>query len=499
MGCSPVLIGPKIPGRVTATALRLSIDPSDVANPMRLSFTTLAALYGVTLTAVALGESSPVNTIVGISFLINLVVVPFVMAIHVAQGRVTSALVHLLGIWLMLCIAPFTAFLNGRFASYDFFNLAFSDELIVTANALILLWVVCFHVSYLTVHRKVSGSARSSRISAYGIWLQIVFAFWSLTYIYETVGLGVLTRKGFEEAVTGDTTAEIVLLFGPVRMASIFALVAGTWYLVRAKGRPYVRLVMSAVLLMLAIGTAAINNPIAAPRYFIGSVGIGFTFLIWLRNGKRAIHFVVLMLAAVLLLFPIDLGRYSANLLDALSDIVFSPGSGFRQDNFRTYETIIAALYFVGKWGSVYGMQLLGNILFFVPRSVWESKPLGTGAFLAQTFGESFTNISCPLQCEALVNFGVIGVPVSAIAFGWLLQRLDGWYWRQRPLSNGGVTAPLLIYPFLLGSVFFLTRGDLLSPLAYSVTMALGAVPLFLGTIFERWLKRGIGIDHRFV
>jgi hypothetical protein len=388
----------------------------------------------------------------------------------------------------MLCFAPFVAFLNGKFESYDFFNLRISDEFVVTANALVLLWVVCFHVSYLAAHRKVAGTARSARISPYGIWLQIVVGFWSLAYVYQKVGLGVLTRRGFEEAVTGDTTIEIVLLLGPVRMASIFALVAGTWYLFQGDCRRHTRLLLSVLLLMLAVGTAVINNPIAAPRYFIGSVAVGVGFLIWLRNGKRAIHFVLLMLAAILLLFPIDPGRYSVGVLDALSDAVFSLDLGLRQDNFRTYETTIAALYFIDKWGSVYGTQLLGNILFFIPRSVWEGKALGTGTFLAESLGESFTNVACPLPCEALVNFGIIGVPVVAIAFGWLLRRLDDWYWRQ-PLPRVSMTAPLVIYPFLLGNIFFLTRGDLLNPLAYSVTMVLGAVPLFLGGVIERWLR----------
>lgn len=457
---------------------------------------TLAVLYVVTLIVIALGDSSVVVSTIGISFLINLVVVPFMIAKFVKQGRVTMALVHILGVWLMLCLAPFSAFLNGKFESYDFFQIAFSDEVVSAANALILLWLICFCVFYFKTHRGTSSSARSVGISVYGIWLQIAIGFWSLAYIYEKVGIGVFTRKGFEEAVTGDTTMEIVLFFGPVRMASIFALVAGTWYLFHIRGRRYTKITLSVLLLMLSIGTVAINNPIAAPRYFIGSVTIGIAFLVWLRNGKRAIQFILVMLATILLLFPIDVGRHSVEVLDALSDIAFSLEAGFRQDNFRTYEAIISALYFIEKWGSVYGTQFLGNILFVVPRSVWEEKAVGTGTFLAQSFGEPFTNVACPLPCEALVNFGIIGVPIFAIAFGWLLQRLDGWYWRQVPFSPGCIAAPLVIYPFLLGNVFFLTRGDLLNPLAFSVTMVLGALPLFFGGIIERWLKSGIAVSR---
>ena len=478
-----------------ATSSRFAWAPGGV-NASRASLTTLVILYAVTLTAIMLGESASVGTVVGVSFLINVLAVPFAIANCVGRGRVTSALVHLLGVWLMLCFAPLVAFLNGRFESYTFFNLRISDEFVVTANVLILLWTMCFYASYQAVHPKAPRAGRSAGISAYGIWLQIVVGFWSLAYLYENVGFGVLTRRGFIEAVTGDTTAEIVLLFGPVRMASIFALVAGTWYLVHSTERRYARHALSLLLLILAIGTVAINNPLAAPRYFIGSVAIGIAFLMWLRDGKRTTHFVLVTLATILFLFPLDLGRSDADLMGALSDISFSLDSGFRQDNFRTYETTIAALYFVDKWGSVYGTQLLGNLLFVVPRSVWENKAVGTGTFLAQTFGEPFTNVACSLPCEALVNFGTIGVPVAAIAFGWLLKRLDGWYWQQPPMRRGSISAPLVIYPFLLGNIFFLTRGDLLSPLAYSVTMALGAAPLFLGGMIERWLKRASALGR---
>lgn len=436
-------------------------------------------------------------TIVGASFLANLIAVPFLIGIHVRRDRVTCGLVHLLGVWLMLCFAPFTAFLNGKFESYDFFNLAISDEFVVTANALILLWVICFHYCYSGSRRPLQRGAGPMNTSAVGILLQIGVAFLSLAYIYDKVGFGVLTRRGFEEAVTDDTTIEIVLLFGPVRMASVFALVAGTWYLFQNRGHRLTKLLLSVLLPILASGTVLINNPVAAPRFFVGSVVTGIAFLLWLRTGKRALPFVLATLAIALFAFPVDIGRYSVDFADAVSDIAFSLDSGFRRDDFRTYETIIAALYFVEKWGAVHGVQLLGNILFIVPRSVWESKAVGTGTFLAQSFGESFTNVACPLPCEALVNFGIIGVPIVAIVFGWLVRRLDNWYWQQVPRAKLSLTAPLIVYPFLLGNMFFLTRGDLLNPLAFSVTMVLGTVPLFLGGIIERWLKRQMTVALR--
>ena len=77
---------------------------------------------------------------------------------------------------------------------------------------------------------------------------------------------------------------------------------------------------------------------------------------------------------------------------------------------------ICRSLDLVSQMGSFKGKQLLGAMLFFIPRSIWPSKPIGSGATIAIYQRQSFKNISCPIIGEAIINFGIIGVIIFAVA-----------------------------------------------------------------------------------
>jgi hypothetical protein len=116
---------------------------------------------------------------------------------------------------------------------------------------------------------------------------------------------------------------------------------------------------------------------------------------------------------------------------------------------------------------------------------------VGSGRVVAEYLGLPNVNVSSPLPAEALMNWGIVCVPVVAIMFGMLLRRLDDLYWRR---CDAGVRRIDLVYPLWLGMVFFLSRGDLLSGFAYAVgtTAAAAAVTLPVGIGLRRH-SRGRG------
>jgi hypothetical protein len=69
--------------------------------------------------------------------------------------------------------------------------------------------------------------------------------------------------------------------------------------------------------------------------------------------------------------------------------------------------------------------QVLGSILFFLPRSFWQEKPYDTGVELARLLQLRFQNLSAPWVLEAYVNLRVLGVIFVAILLGFLLTRID--------------------------------------------------------------------------
>lgn len=112
-----------------------------------------------------------------------------------------------------------------------------------------------------------------------------------------------------------------------------------------------------------------------------------------------------------------------------------------------------------------HGKQLLGTILFFVPRSYWSAKPTGSAALLAEKAGYDFSNISLPYVAEGYINFGMLGVIMFMFLLGIILNSLDKKFWENKYSYKSNLFG--VFYLFLLGFVFFIMRGDLMSSFAY--------------------------------
>ncbi|GAG18939.1 unnamed protein product, partial [marine sediment metagenome] len=74
--------------------------------------------------------------------------------------------------------------------------------------------------------------------------------------------------------------------------------------------------------------------------------------------------------------------------------------------------------------------------------------------------------------------FGVIGLVVFAFGLGWLLSTLDEQYWDRFESVSPCILS--VYYPFLLGFIFFLMRGDLMSGFSYTVMFIVAGLPLLI-------------------
>ena len=123
-----------------------------------------------------------------------------------------------------------------------------------------------------------------------------------------------------------------------------------------------------------------------------------------------------------------------------------------------------------------YGKQLFGAIFFFIPRSFWEGKPIGSGRLLAEENSLVWLNASANLYTEGYVNFGYFGVVLVALILGWVCAKLDvafRYQFAQMTEKQSAVYTPLFL--ILIGSVFLFLRGDLLTAITSFFTFS---VPL---------------------
>lgn len=198
------------------------------------------------------------------------------------------------------------------------------------------------------------------------------------------------------------------------------------------------------------------------PRFQAATLYIGVTAATIPALFRTPNLFSAALLIGIFFINPIlDQFRYFKQ--GALS---LSVSWGFiREGHFDSFQNFISALYIDNI---TYGRQLIGVFLFFVPRSLWPDKPVGSGAQLAYDLSLSFPNISMNLLGEGYMNFGIPGVFGFAAIFAYLCAKADATYWYA---PTAPTPRAVLIYCFSLGLFFFMLRGDLLSSFAYMVGM----------------------------
>jgi oligosaccharide repeat unit polymerase len=203
--------------------------------------------------------------------------------------------------------------------------------------------------------------------------------------------------------------------------------------------------------------------PTGVARYMVAFTYIPILMLFF-STMRRADVLAALLLLSIAIVFPfLNQFRYFSGIanLQLLPKAEF-----FFAGHFDAYENLASAIdsHFV-----TYGYQLIGVFLFFVPRSFWPDKPVGSGFEMAERSNYGFGNISMPFLGEGYVNFGYIGIIVFAAIIGLVMAWLDrgavAELNRRKRMSY-----PTAVYFFVIGALFFVLRGDLLSSVAYTVS-----------------------------
>lgn len=206
--------------------------------------------------------------------------------------------------------------------------------------------------------------------------------------------------------------------------------------------------------------------PTTLPRYKIAVI-YGTIFLVlcpWVKKGNR---FFWIFMLSMFIIFPL-LG--SARRILSLDNLkaVFEDGflGVYLKGDYDAYRMLVSVLRFTQHEGITWGYQLCGVMLFFVPRSIWTSKPAGSGALTIQNeFGSNtFSNVSCPFIGEGIINFGLLGIVVFGVLLGYFAYKSDKAYWKNDDCSKAFLFSPYLFVVFMM---FFILRGDLLSSYAY--------------------------------
>lgn len=186
-------------------------------------------------------------------------------------------------------------------------------------------------------------------------------------------------------------------------------------------------------------------------------------------NSKILITFILIFV----ILFPLSsifthtsINTWTGDNWQSLESISFTETiyKHFNSLHYDAWANVDSAIRYTSKYGYHYGMQLIGVILFFIPRAIWVNKPVATGHlvgdYLMNNFSMWFDNLSSPIIAEGYVDFGIFGV----ILFGILLALITH---KINIASRGTNKLKEYTAVYVAFSLMFVLRGSLMASYAY--------------------------------
>lgn len=340
-------------------------------------------------------------------------------------------------------------------------------------NMLILIIMISYQFFYRKFSKSKIDSKTQRKISKYNIeklsFKQILIliilslsSFGVIFYINSFNVFNLLLRggelKSSELEMASSTFLLIDKFIRPIPMIALF------FYLV-SKNR---NLFVLAILFLLAVLSIF---PLGVARFYAAAIYIPL-LLITTPFIRRKNMFSLFFIGGLLIVFPFlnQFRHFSAetSLKFGLNFDMFAEG---HFDSYQNFALIVTEN--IITWGR----QLLGVALFWVPRTFWPTKPVGSGHHIAEELSMSFSNISANYFAEGYINFGFLGIILFVVFLAWFTARMDNLYWKMVHGSKNNFFR--VIYYLMLGMLFFIMRGDLLSSFAFTVGIILSILFTF--------------------
>ena len=385
--------------------------------------------------------------------------------------------------------------LNFRFPN-DF---AFNTSSVVFANLLILIFNIVFIFSYLYFKDKKLGKNKEQATEVnfkYNTPLAILvllavcvaIAVFNYDYLLKDISESVYIIK--DESTSLLLLKKKFLFFTPLggivltlkHLQMTNKINSNTFFVVFS-------LVIFIVLLFF------FKNIFTEKRNTLGPIYIALIYLFFPKLLNSNAKFFLFMFLSMVIIFPLSstLTHIDASLEQIFvkpsliyeSFLRFGTISGaFESLHYDAFSNIMATVEYVKLYGLSWGYQLLGVCLFFVPRSLWTTKPLSTGELIGNhlfdTTPRNFTNLSNSVVSEGFINFGFIGIVVLAIVLAYFIVKFIIWHRSEDCLKQ-------FIAFYFAVHLMFLLRGDLTNGFSYFIGPLLSVV--FLPKLLIRFIK----------
>ena len=442
---------------------------------------------------------------VWISFFVNAVILAGITGYHVFIERTFSPFLsaYIVFTFLFFLVAPMVQINSFEGVNPAFENhLPYSEAATVFTNFLIALFNLIFFATYVFFKRwkwlrstpelsKSSQAVSPLLIVSLAILTVLVF-FASFNFVSDE-----LTRPAWRRSVFSTVT---FLVWKKVFFLVPFAgIILCFQYFKREKKNAVNYVTIIALLVFMAVLLLWFKNPLVEKRNALGPLYISLIFLALPRLFNTNIKSLFFLFFTMIVAFPLSamFTHTEANFEEILENpLVFFEemkgggiASAFNTLNYDAFSNIMATMDRVQYHGYEWGNQLLSAFLFFVPRGLWEDKPISTGELvgnhLIDRYDFTYSNLSNPIVSEGYINFGIAGVIIGAIVLALVLVRFLGW------LNSQDLLKRLMAF-YLAIHLIFLLRGDFTNGFSYYVGALIGVIviPKTIEALLKHFLRK---------
>lgn len=385
--------------------------------------------------------------------------------------------------FVFMFLAPMIQYLSKIFPWEDAYII--SDEIIIATNFIILTFLLIYYYFYDKLIVKYKKSAKKFTLASF-INVKIIL---NIGFIISLIGgVYIISITGIQNFFARSTNS--------LGLDSTQGLIVNNFL----KGFPTTTLLMNLVywknnrrfhnffqVLTLSLFVVLLNFPTGIARFQVAVVYLALLIVVKQKfNNKYFFKYVLFI--GLFIIFPlINIFRRNTFADFATLNVTLpNPIDGFLTGNYDAYSMLARSIIYVNTNGTTLGSQFLGSLFFFIPRSMWPEKPMGSGIFIGEYFGWEFTNVSMPYIGEGYINFGLFGIVLFSVLLAFITSKLDYNYEEMVERSYKKVSLISIVHPMLIGYVFFIMRGDLLSSLSYAI--GYGVMPIVTLFVLDRLL-----------
>lgn len=388
--------------------------------------------------------------------LFSLCIVPFVLLLLQREkvfgefSSNTSACVFFIFFFVITPIVTYALDLS-------YWGLTVDEDLRLAGSFVALLFVGTYALAYISFDRKRSKvnllpSRLSVKVSRFKIYLLLFSVLFLQLYISD-FSLGVLFVRDFVLDEAAVNTGKIFWLLNQTFFRSVPTILF--LYLFSYRNCTNLRKIDHFLILLLMIFIA---SPTSVPRFLAACFYLPVIYVYFIKNNR--INYGLLLLLSLLVLFPLlDSSRLFALSNEFSFSIADQLISNFTAGHLDAFQSIMMALKYDNF---TLFTQIVGALFFFVPRSIWPEKPVGSGSFVADQLGLSFNNISMSWPAEWYLSFGILGLFIGAFLLAYLFIRFgSGIESKSRPVDY-------IFSVMFVPMAILVLRGDMLSAVSFT-------------------------------